>query len=128
MNFEEFQRIQTRRSFFRDCAGGLGSIALWHLMAREGWTASTEKAAPNASPLAVKPPHFPAKAKNVILLYMDGGPKSDRSVRSQAGDEEMGGPGAAAFHDQGFEIGLHQADGQSLGEPAHVPALRAKRH
>ena len=26
MNFEKFKRIQTRRSFFRDCAGGLGSI------------------------------------------------------------------------------------------------------
>ena len=74
MNFEEFQRIQTRRSFFRDCVGGLGSIALWHLMAREGWAASAEKGAPNANPLAMKPPHFPAKAKNVILLYMDGGP------------------------------------------------------
>ena len=58
MNFEEFQRIQTRRSFFRDCAGGLGSIALWHLLAHEGWAGSTVEAAPNANPLAVKPPHF----------------------------------------------------------------------
>ena len=74
MNFEEFQRIQTRRNFFRDCVGGLGSIALWHLLACEGWAGSTGEAAPNANPLAVKPPHFPAKAKNVILLYMDGGP------------------------------------------------------
>ena len=74
MNFEEFKRIQTRRSFFRDCVGGLGSIALWHLLAHEGWAGSTVEAAPNANPLAVKPPHFPAKAKNVILLYMDGGP------------------------------------------------------
>ncbi len=74
MNFEEFQRIQTRRGFFRDCAGGVGSIALWHLLAREGWAGSTGKAGPNANPLAVKPPHFPGKAKNVIFLYMDGGP------------------------------------------------------
>ena len=74
MNFEEFKGIQTRRSFFRDCVGGLGPIALWHLMAREGWAGSAEKAVPNANPLAMKPPHFPAKAKNVILLYMDGGP------------------------------------------------------
>ena len=74
MNFEEFGRIQTRRSFFRDCAGGLGSIALWHLLAREGWAGSAEKPAPNANPLAVKPPDFPAKVKNIIFLFMDGGP------------------------------------------------------
>ena len=74
MNFGEFERIQTRRSFFRDCAGGLGSIALWHLLAREGWAGSPVEAAPNVNPLAVKPPHFPAKVKNIIFLFMDGGP------------------------------------------------------
>ena len=43
MNFEEFQRIQTRRSFFRDCVGGLGSIALWHLLACKGWAGDPDK-------------------------------------------------------------------------------------
>ena len=74
MNFEEFERIGTRRSFFQDCAGSLGSIALWHLLAREGWAGSTVEAAPNVNPLAVSPPHFPAKVKNIIFLFMDGGP------------------------------------------------------
>ena len=41
MNLEEdFKRIQTRRNFMRDCAGGIGTIALWHLLARDGGTAS----------------------------------------------------------------------------------------
>ena len=39
MNLGEFSQIQNRRRFFRHCAGGLGTIALWHLLALEGRTA-----------------------------------------------------------------------------------------
>src|SRR4051794_10911716 len=59
---------QTRRHFFRDCALGLGTLGLTSLL-REG------HAAPAATgPLAPKKPHFPAKAKNVIFLFMAGAP------------------------------------------------------
>lgn len=70
MNFLDFKQIQTRRSFFRDCAGGLGSIALANLLAAEGRTAETNK----INPLEPKPPHFAPKAKNVIFLFMEGAP------------------------------------------------------
>ena len=70
MDRAEFQRIQTRRSFFRDCAAGIGTIALADLMAREGRAA----AVPETNPLAPKSPHFPPKAKNVIFMFMEGGP------------------------------------------------------
>jgi hypothetical protein len=69
MNFEQFKRIQSRRRFFRECAGGLGAIALGNLMFEDGISA----AAP-VDPLAPKQPHFPGKAKNVIFLFMEGGP------------------------------------------------------
>src|SRR5581483_4973363 len=69
MDRAEFQRIQTRRSFFRDCAAGIGTIALADLMARDGRAAASD-----VNPLAPKPPHFPAKAKNVIFMFMEGGP------------------------------------------------------
>lgn len=69
MTFEEFRRIEVRRDFLRSCAGGIGAIALGHLMANEGRTAETT---PN--PLSPKPPHFPPKAKNVIFLFMAGAP------------------------------------------------------
>jgi hypothetical protein len=69
MNREEFRRIQTRRSFFRECAGGIGVIALAQLMEREGRAAVTA-----VNPLAPKPPHFAPKAKNVIFMFMEGGP------------------------------------------------------
>ncbi len=69
MDREQFRRIQTRRSFFQECAGGIGVIALAQLMEREG-----RGATPEINPLAPKPPHFAPKAKNVIFMFMEGGP------------------------------------------------------
>ena len=69
MDRDEFRRIQTRRSFFQQCAGGIGIMALSQLMEQEG-----RGAVPGVNPLAPKPPHFPAKAKNIIFMFMEGGP------------------------------------------------------
>jgi hypothetical protein len=69
MNESEFRRIQSRRSFFQDCAGGIGIMALGELLARDGHAAT-----PEVNPLAPKKPHFPPKAKNVIFMFMEGGP------------------------------------------------------
>jgi Protein of unknown function (DUF1501) len=62
---------RTRRHFFHDCALGLGSMALASL-ANEEMRAADE--VPLTNPLAPKKGHFPAKAKNVIFLFMAGGP------------------------------------------------------
>ena len=70
MNFEEYLRIQSRRSFLHHCVGGLGTAALAHLLTTEGRAASSGAVAIN--PLAPKPPHFTPKAKNVIFLLDDG--------------------------------------------------------
>jgi hypothetical protein len=70
MDRELFQKIQSRRRFFRDCAGGIGTIALAELLARDGRAAGL----PEVNPLAPKKPHFPPKAKNVIFMFMEGGP------------------------------------------------------
>src|SRR5262249_51350889 len=61
---------QTRRHFFRDCGVGLGSMALASLM-NEGHANATPQL---VNPLALKKPHFDAKAKSVIFLFMAGGP------------------------------------------------------
>ncbi|HEY3790025.1 MAG TPA: DUF1501 domain-containing protein [Urbifossiella sp.] len=55
-----------RRHFLRDCGYGLGKAALASLLAGEA-RASTNQFAP-------KKPHFPAKAKAVIHLFMAGAP------------------------------------------------------
>ncbi|HET6881715.1 MAG TPA: DUF1501 domain-containing protein [Pirellulales bacterium] len=63
---------QTRRHFFRDCAVGLGSIALAEML--NGRTVDADVPHAGQSPLSPKPTHFPAKAKRVIYLFMAGGP------------------------------------------------------
>ena len=76
----EKQRHLTRRWFFRDCALGLGSTALSALLASTASAlASDAKPAGRGvkaptNPLAPKVPHFPAKAKRVIYLFMAGAP------------------------------------------------------
>ena len=68
MNEPTFRQIQTRRSFFREAAGGIGTIALAQVLAEEG------RAAVALDPLAPKMPHFAPKAKNIIFMFMEGGP------------------------------------------------------
>ncbi len=70
MNRQDFLRIQSRRNFFRNCAGGLGTIALADLLQRDGYGATGA----TVNPLAPKPPHFKPRAKNVIFLFMEGAP------------------------------------------------------
>jgi uncharacterized protein (DUF1501 family) len=60
----------TRRWFFQQCGVGLGAIALGELFKQQGMAASVTP----ANPLAPRQPHFPAKAKNVIFLFMAGAP------------------------------------------------------
>ena len=61
---------QTRRHLFSRCGVGVGAMALQSLLGR-----STSGSDPEIrNPLAPKPPHFAAKAKNIIFLFMAGGP------------------------------------------------------
>src|SRR5438105_6577826 len=63
-------KLVTRRWFFEQCGVGLGAIALGQLFRQSGWASP----AALANPLAPKQPHFPAKAKRVIFLFMAGAP------------------------------------------------------
>src|SRR5204863_2122739 len=65
-------RDVTRRHFFSQCAMGLGSIALASLLSDQKMFGA--EAPKLVNPFAPKPPHFRAKAKNVIFLFMAGGP------------------------------------------------------
>lgn len=59
----------SRREMLAQCANGFGSVALASLLA--DWSQAAEK---GSNPLAPQAGHFPAKAKNIIFLFMDGGP------------------------------------------------------
>jgi hypothetical protein len=61
----------TRRWFFRDCAVGLGAIALSQMLRENGWAANSNEL---PDPLAPKtPPQIP-KANRVVFLFMAGAP------------------------------------------------------
>jgi hypothetical protein len=68
---------RTRREFLWQTGGGFASVALSAMLgddffARQAVAADGQTKFVN--PLAPKKPHFPAKAKSVIFLYMYGGP------------------------------------------------------
>src|SRR6516225_8401896 len=68
---------RTRREFLWQVGGGFAGLALIDLLTRDGFFAGLARAAePKAAlnPLAPKKPHFPAKAKHVVFLFMNGAP------------------------------------------------------
>ena len=66
-----YEPSSSRRDFLVRSGLGLGAIALQSLLARESVAAALTTP---ASPLAAKQPHFTPRAKNVIFLFMEGGP------------------------------------------------------
>ena len=65
----ERKRYLTRRWFFRDCALGLGSLALGSLLNEKSFASAAA-----TNPLAAKLAPFAPRAKSVIYLFMAGAP------------------------------------------------------
>jgi len=69
---EQQQRREiTRREFFGNAGLNIGSLGLASLICGGNSFANTNRM---TNPLAVQETHFPAKAKNVIFMFMAGGP------------------------------------------------------
>jgi len=73
--------VRGRREFLATAASGLGGLALSAALADDGLLsrAAASEAAGNTTPgavdpLAVKPGHFPARAKSCIFIFMEGAP------------------------------------------------------
>jgi hypothetical protein len=69
---ESFLQLTTRRHFFGKCALGLGGIALASLLDERELLGAASEAL--ANPMSPHAPHFKPRAKNVIYLFMAGGP------------------------------------------------------
>jgi hypothetical protein len=65
-------QFPTRRAFLRRAGCGFGALALTGLISQEGLLAHEDER--RLHPLAPRKPHFPARAKSVIWLFMNGGP------------------------------------------------------
>jgi hypothetical protein len=69
---------RTRREFLHNIGGGFTSLALTGMLAKDGFLSQQALASDGQtswkSPTMPKAPHFLPKAKNVIFLFMYGGP------------------------------------------------------
>lgn len=61
------RRLSTRRTFLADIGMGFTGLALGAMLHRDSAASTPGWAPPNGIP------HFPAKAKSVIWLFMNGG-------------------------------------------------------
>jgi hypothetical protein len=66
----EVRKLIARRWFFRQCGVGLGTVALASLVGARPAAAASK----SVNPLVPRFPHFAAKAKRVIYLFMAGAP------------------------------------------------------
>ncbi|MCA9196678.1 MAG: DUF1501 domain-containing protein [Planctomycetales bacterium] len=91
---------RTRREFLWQAGGGFAGLALADLLHAEQQ---------NMSPLAEKPPHFAAKAKHCVFLFMNGGPSQvdtfdpkpeldKHDGQPYKGDAKVGSNGRAIGH------------------------------
>lgn len=60
----------TRRKFFERCGTGMGTLALASLLKESGWASG----AAGSEAATLPAPHFAPKAKNIVYLFMSGGP------------------------------------------------------
>ena len=67
-------RVNSRRWFLRECGLGVGKLALASLLADSLTSSSRAASAGTADALKPRAPHFPARARRVIHLFMAGAP------------------------------------------------------
>src|SRR6266702_1739174 len=65
---------RTRREFLWEVGGGFAGLALIDLLSRDGFFTNEASAAEAGYLLAPKKPHFAAKAKHAVFLFMNGAP------------------------------------------------------
>src|SRR5262245_47958928 len=106
----------TRRDILRRIGGGFGALGLSSVFAEAGFV-SASPAAPAAAasnPLAPKAPHFAARAKRVIFLFMNGGPSHVDTFDPKPGLTRMQGQPLPA----GFRAGsARRNDSPLMGTP-----------
>lgn len=67
----------SRREMLAQCANGFGALAFTALLAETARGGADSTGLPSSAPSGApgpRRPHFPARARSVIFLYMDGGP------------------------------------------------------
>src|SRR5216117_3762409 len=75
-----YEKFTDRRDFLKKAGAGFGLLALADLLQSDALRAGDEPAlnsqASTLNPMAPSQPHYPAKAKSIIWLFMEGAPSS----------------------------------------------------
>ena len=106
--------LASRRQFLRNTSAGFGYLAFAGIASRAVAAETTHH-----DPLAPKETHFPAKAKRVIFLYMDGAPSHidtfDYKPQLLADDGKSGNYGGTLFGSP-FRFSQHGNSGLWISE------------
>jgi hypothetical protein len=111
----------SRREVLKSAGTGFGYLALAGLLGQNAaaGTGPARPSAPTPGPLAPKPPHFPAKAKRVIFLFMNGAISQmdtwDFKPRLQKDDGKVG-PGGGTLTGSKFKFKQHGETGTWVSE------------
>jgi Protein of unknown function (DUF1501) len=113
-----FRPALSRREFLTRAGTGFGSLALSFMLAQEAMADAKSGGKKFASPLAPKPPMFPAKAKSVIFLFMYGGPSQVDTFDPK--------PDLTRYHGKSLNTAL-QGVGEikTFGGDSHAPLMRS---
>jgi hypothetical protein len=104
----------SRRDFLTRAGGGLGLLALFSLLEREGRAAAD--VAPNL--LAARQPHFGPMAKSIIWCFLDGGPSHIDLFDPKPALQKLDGQPLP---------GSFTRPVTSMGKTAYTPLLGTKR-
>jgi Protein of unknown function (DUF1501) len=74
MTEHELLQYMTRRTLFKKVGYGLGNVALMSLLNEPAIANAVLREQQRQNPMAPKAPHFKAKAKSIIFLFMAGAP------------------------------------------------------
>ena len=113
---------RTRREFLWEVGGGFAGLALIDLLSRDGFFEGTLQAAPatNATvdlsnPLTPRQPHFTAKAKRAVFLFMNGAPSQVDTFDPK--------PALSRFHGTAYKGDVEQvgSNGRPVGHLMQSP-------
>src|SRR5256885_13300259 len=71
-----YQTFTNRRDFLKKAGAGFGLLALADLLQGDGLLAADIEPARALDPMTPRPSQYPAKAKSIIWLFMEGAPSS----------------------------------------------------
>ena len=94
-------QFQSRRRFLQETACGLGTFALWQLMANE----------------ACAKPHFAPRAKNIIFLFMPGAPSQLDLMDPKPAMQKYHGQPVPAHMLDGLDDGLIRGSARIFASP-----------